>query len=114
MNLTKSVTGSMRQINLHEAKAKLTQYLDEALRGERVVIARRNVPLVELTPIARPPSTPRPIGAGPREDGYELSGDFWEPLPDAVVAAFAGERLDGPDDAATPGPRDLKRLPVDP
>ena len=39
------------QLNLHEAKAKLSECIEAALRGERVVIARRNVPAVELAPI---------------------------------------------------------------
>jgi prevent-host-death family protein len=95
------VTINMLQINLHEAKAKLTQYLDAALRGERVVIARRNVPMVELVPVARPPATPRPIGAGPKEAGYELPDAFWEPLPADLLAAFEGEPSGAP--AAAPG-----------
>jgi prevent-host-death family protein len=90
MNMTNLVTILMRQINVHEAKAKLTEYLDAALRGERIVIARRNVPLVELKAIAQTSSVPRSIGAGPREDGYELPDSFWEPLPDDLAAAFAG------------------------
>lgn len=105
MNLTKLVTMLMRQINLHEAKAKLTQYLDAALRGERIVIARRNVALVELKPIAQtPPGAPRPIGAGPREDGYELPDAFWEPLPDEVAAAFAGGPVEPTDEAGSVAP----------
>ena len=97
----------MRQINLHEAKAKLTQYLDAALRGERIVIARRNVPLVELKALPQTPSAPRPIGAGPREDGYELPDSFWEPLPDELAAAFSGGPLEPTDEAdvvAEPAP----------
>jgi prevent-host-death family protein len=93
----------MLQINLHEAKAKLTQFLDAALRGERVVIARRNVPLVELVPVVRPPSTPRPIGAGPKEAGYELPDAFWEPLPADLLAAFEGGPRRAPEDEAGSG-----------
>ena len=79
------------QINVHEAKAKLSEYLDAALRGDRVVIARRNVPLVELKPIVQDASERRTLGQGPREEGYELPDAFWEPLPDDLSAAFAGE-----------------------
>jgi prevent-host-death family protein len=81
----------MIQVNVHEIKAKLSDYLAAALRGERVVIARRNVPIAELTPVASPRTTPRPLGQGPREDGYELSAAFWDPLPEEVVAAFSGQ-----------------------
>lgn len=91
------MTIAVLQINLHEAKAKLTQYLDAALRGERVVIARRNVPMVELVPVVRPPAAPRPIGAGPKEAGYELPDAFWEPLPADLLAAFDGAPLAPPE-----------------
>lgn len=80
----------MIQVNVHEMKAKLSDYLAAALRGERVVIARRNVPVAELKPIAAPPSAPRSLGQGPREDGYELPDSFWEPLPEELTAAFNG------------------------
>jgi prevent-host-death family protein len=49
----------MIQLNLHEAKAKLSESIEAALRGERVVIARRNVPAVELAPIPQPSTGPR-------------------------------------------------------
>ncbi len=80
----------MIQVNIHEMKAKLSEYLAAALRGERVVIARRNLPLVELTPIRRARTEPRPLGQGPREEGYEVPEEFWEPLPKELIAAFNG------------------------
>ena len=52
----------MIQVNLHEAKAKLSACIDAALRGERVIIARRNVPAVELAPIPQHSAQPRKIG----------------------------------------------------
>jgi prevent-host-death family protein len=39
------------QINIAEAKAKLSSLLDRALAGEEVVIARAGKPLVRLTPV---------------------------------------------------------------
>jgi prevent-host-death family protein len=81
----------MLQANIHEMKAKLSEYLDAALRGERVVIARRNVPVAELRPIAQRPTAPRPLGQGPREEGYELPDAFWEPLPPELIAMLNGE-----------------------
>jgi prevent-host-death family protein len=39
----------MRTVNVHEAKAKLSELIERALEGEEIVIARRNVPLVRLT-----------------------------------------------------------------
>jgi prevent-host-death family protein len=39
------------QINIAEAKAKLSALLDRALAGEEIVIARAGKPLVRLTPV---------------------------------------------------------------
>jgi prevent-host-death family protein len=80
----------MIQLNLHEAKAKLSECIEAALRGERVVIARRNVPVVELAPIPQRTSAPRKLGQGPKQAGYALPQSFWEPLPDDLIAAFNG------------------------
>jgi prevent-host-death family protein len=89
----------MIQVNVHEIKARFSDYLAAALRGERVVIARRNVPVAELTPRQPPRTEPRPLGQGPTEDGYELPDTFWEPLPDELLAAFYGAA-----DSAAAGP----------
>lgn len=37
-------------INLSEAKAQLSKIVDLAYRGEEIVIAKHNTPLVELVP----------------------------------------------------------------
>jgi prevent-host-death family protein len=39
------------QINIYEAKAKLSNLLDRAMAGEPVVIARAGEPVVRLVPI---------------------------------------------------------------
>ncbi|MCC6130678.1 MAG: type II toxin-antitoxin system prevent-host-death family antitoxin [Acidobacteria bacterium] len=39
----------MRVVNVHEAKAKLSELLEEAVAGGEVVIARRGKPVVRLT-----------------------------------------------------------------
>ena len=87
----------MIQLNLHEAKAKLSECFEAAMRGERVVIARRNVPAVELTPIRQRLGEPRKLGQGPKQIGYALPDSFWEPLPDDLSAAFNGCSDDRPD-----------------
>ena len=40
------------QINIAEAKAKLSSLLDRALAGEEIVIARAGKPLARLVPVA--------------------------------------------------------------
>ena len=39
---------TMIVVNIFEAKAKLSEYLDMAAQGERVLICKRNRPVVEL------------------------------------------------------------------
>ncbi len=73
-------------VNIHEAKAKLSEYLEAVGRGERVLICKRNRPVAELraTPSAR--TKPRPLGGGPHEFG--VPDQFFEPMPDEWVAGF--------------------------
>lgn len=39
------------QVNLHDAKTHLSRYVDQALAGEDVVIARAGRPLVRIVPL---------------------------------------------------------------
>jgi prevent-host-death family protein len=65
------------QVNLHDAKTHLPRYVDQALAGEEVVIARAGKPLVRLVPHtdARPP---RRLGflAGSARIDADLKRDF--------------------------------------
>jgi prevent-host-death family protein len=47
------------QVNLHDAKTHLSRYVDQALAGEEVVIARAGKPLVRLVPLETQPSARR-------------------------------------------------------
>ena len=58
-----SCTTTMKQIDVAEAKARLSYYLDRVSRGETVVICRRNVPIAELRRIPAPLRQPRPVGS---------------------------------------------------
>ena len=42
------------QINIAEAKAKLSELIDRALAGEKIVVARAGKPLIRLVPVNRP------------------------------------------------------------
>ena len=80
-------------INIHEAKAKLSEYLSAVESGETVVICRRNVPVAELVPIRQPRKEPRPVGLASDAD-YEIPASFFDPLPDELLKAFNGELPD--------------------
>ncbi|HEY4188450.1 MAG TPA: type II toxin-antitoxin system Phd/YefM family antitoxin [Polyangia bacterium] len=69
----------MKQVNLAEAKSHLSELIETALRGEEVVIARRDVPLVRLTAI--PSAKVRPH-FGRLAGKVDVRADFDEPLDD--------------------------------
>ncbi len=50
------------QVNLHDAKTHLSRYVDQALGGEEVVIARAGKPLVRLVPVDEATPPPRRLG----------------------------------------------------
>lgn len=62
------------QFNIGEAKAKLSQLIDQALRGEEVIIARDNKPLLRLVPLASVLEAPRVPGTARGE--VVIAADF--------------------------------------
>jgi prevent-host-death family protein len=78
----------MIKVNIHEAKARLSEYLEAASRGERVVICKRNEPIAELRAIEQKRKEPRPIGLG--KGTFEIGPEFFKPLPDDSFEAFEG------------------------
>jgi prevent-host-death family protein len=78
----------MKQVNIHEAKTKLSQLVEAALAGEQVVIARAGKPAVQLVPY-RQPGRRRKLGA--MKGQIRIADDFDAPLPDEVLAAFVGK-----------------------
>lgn len=76
-------------VNVTEAKARLTELLQRAEAGERVLIARRNEPIVELRLIAaRASDEPRPFGLCAGE--FRAPDDFDAPLPEDILRGFEG------------------------
>jgi prevent-host-death family protein len=83
----------MLNINIHEAKAKLSEYLAVVETGETVQICRRNVPVAQIVPLQPARKMPRPIGLACDRD-YDIPASFFEPLPDELLKAFNGELPD--------------------
>jgi prevent-host-death family protein len=73
---------TMLMINIADAKAKLSEYVEAAARGERILICNRNKPVAELRAVEQAPSEPRDLS--PMFPGRTFMTDaFFEPLPDA-------------------------------
>ena len=76
----------MIKVNISEIKAKLSEYLDQLEKGERVVVCRRNHPIAELVAIKGARTAPRPIGGAKGQ--FTVPASFFEPLPADVVESF--------------------------
>lgn len=64
---------------MHEAKTRLSELVELALKGQRVVIARSGVPVADIVPHGEP--------AVPRQGGQwqgrgRIADDFDAPLPE--------------------------------
>jgi prevent-host-death family protein len=73
-------------VNIHEVKAKLSEYVEAVTRGEHVVICKRNQPVAELRAVAQKRSEPRPIGGGPHR--FKVPDSFFAPMPDDFLDAL--------------------------
>ena len=79
----------MKRVNVHEAKTHLSRLLDDVESGETIIVCRRNVPVAELRPRRHRPGGPRPIGL--ERGRLRVPDEFFEPLPDDLIASFSGE-----------------------
>lgn len=69
----------MTQVNIHIAKAQLSELIQQAILGQEVIIARDNKPMVKLVPI-NPPKRQRKIGLA--KGLVTIAPDFDAPLKD--------------------------------
>ena len=80
----------MIRLNVHEAKTHLSYYLQRLLKGETILLCRRNVPVAELRPIKKDKQTKRPIGLA---KGYlKIPKEFFQPLPEEMTKLFSGDK----------------------
>lgn len=79
---------TMIMVNIFEAKAKLSDLLDRAAAGERILICKRNQPVAELRPVAATRQEQRPIGGA--RGAFSIPESFFAPLTDEDLEAFDG------------------------
>lgn len=70
----------METINIYDAKARLSKLIEKALKGEEIIIAKGNKPLVRLEPLPEARAK-RVLGQG-KEYILSIADDFDEPLDD--------------------------------
>lgn len=72
----------MKTLKLHEAKARLSELIDEVSRGEEVIISRHGQPVAKLSGLAAPDQ--RELGFYP----IVFESDLLEPTPDEITETF--------------------------
>jgi len=77
----------MAVVKIHEAKTNFSQLVNRALKGEEIIIARGDTPLLVLTPY-QPTKTERK--GGQLSGMVQISEDFDAPLPEDLQKLFYG------------------------
>ena len=85
----------MDQVNVHEAKTRLSELLARVERGDEIVIARGGVPIARL--VAFKQSAERELGFLP---GLDTPDSFFEPLPEFELSAWEGGLDVGPGESS--------------
>ncbi len=70
-------------INVHEAKTRFSQLLEQAHSGQEIILAKAGKPYARMVPLAT--STPK------RQPGrltMKIGEAFFEPLPESEVKAW--------------------------
>lgn len=85
----------MKVVNIHEAKAHLSEYVALVEAGEPVIIARRNKPVVRLVAVdasdAPAKSGLRPVGQA--KGLIRMESSFNDLLDEDLQQLFAGDSL---------------------
>jgi prevent-host-death family protein len=72
----------MAQVNVQDAKTRLSDLLARVERGEEIVIARSGVPVAQLVAVIKAP--PRSFGG----ETFVVPDDFDAPLPETEVTGW--------------------------
>jgi prevent-host-death family protein len=68
----------MKTITIHKAKTQLSKLIEQACRGEEIVIARGSEPVVRLVAIQSPKGDRNP---GALKGKIHIGPEFFAPLP---------------------------------
>ena len=82
----------MKQLNVAEAKAKFSELVDAAARGDGTIIAKSGTPVAMLVPLDKGRRVP--IKFGTLKGKIWIADNFDDPLPDDVLDEF--EKGGGP------------------
>jgi prevent-host-death family protein len=75
-------------VNIHDAKTRFSKLINQALKGDEIVIARDGKPLIRLVPFTEEPQVRK---GGQFKGIIQISDDFDAPLPDDILKYFGGD-----------------------
>lgn len=75
----------MGSVTVHEAKTNLSKLIQEACRGEEVIISRGSTPVVRLVPVGKVRGKRQP---GALRGKLQIGPEFFEPLPPEELSAW--------------------------
>lgn len=75
-------------VNIHDAKTHFSKFINQALKGDEIIIARDGKPLVKLVPYSEEPQFRK---GGQFKGLMEISEDFDAPLPEEILKQFYGD-----------------------
>ena len=76
------------QVNIYEAKTRLSELVEQAGRGETIIIAKSGTPIAKLVPLTDQPK--QKIKFGTMKGEFVIPDDFDAPLDEETLAAFEG------------------------
>lgn len=77
----------MPTFTVHQAKTNLSKLIEQAEKGEEVIIARGDKPAVKLVPV--PKRHPKRV-FGAYKGQFTVPESFFDPLPQDELAAWEG------------------------
>jgi prevent-host-death family protein len=78
----------MRQVNIHEAKTHLSRLVEEAARGDEIIIAKAGKPVARLVAVDGDTAPRHP---GLLKGKIWIADDFDAALPEDVLQSFSGD-----------------------
>lgn len=75
----------MKTITIHRAKTNLSRLVEEACKGEEIIIARGKKPMVRLVPVCSDCGERKP---GRLKGKFKVGPEFFEPLPPEELALW--------------------------
>ena len=87
----------MKQLNLAEAKAKLSHLVDRAAKGEGVIIAKSGIPMAKLVPLDEGKRKAFKFGTLKGVLSDDVVKAIEAPVPDDILDAMLNGPLDASD-----------------